>query len=686
MTRTQRAMRTGLAALAALALAAAPADAHLVRAASSFTPAGIVEPDAIAVDQATGDVYVAGEGSGNVEKFSATGAQETSFVSPFIDRPTGVAVDNSGGASEGDVYVADFKSGEKVVKLESSGKEAAGFTPITASSIPTGKPGAEMLWPWAVAVDPSNGNVVVADTVHHEIDIFSSSGVFISQFAASDSYLTGVAVGSDSEIFTSSEGAGAQEWSAADGYSTPTQIGPGGEQAYAIAADLSSGNILVNELEEPRSIEEYEASGTHQLLERFGRGLVEYAGSVAVDEATNTVYEAVISSGMVEVFGAPKALPEAVTGTPATGVTATAADVSGMVNPGGLPVTGCRFEYGTTTAYGSTAPCEQSPGSGTSAVTVTAGLAVHPDETYHYRLVAVNAIGAEDGEDETFQTETLEPALQSESASALTQTTATLDATIDPNDQATTYHFEYGTTTAYGTVIPVPDASIGSGYEAVNVGEELAGLQPGTTYHYRVIASNASSPAGGTIGADQMFTTPPLQPPVVSTGQAVSVGQSTATLTGTIDTQGFQTDYEFDLGTDTSYGTRIFGNAGSEPGIQTFTVALQGLMPGTTYHYRIAAANTFGTVYGVDVTFTTGTYPSAVLAAPVTPTLVPAIALAPEVSASKGAGKAASVKPVVRAARHERAQGRERREASGRGRKRRVDGAGHAHGVKRRSR
>jgi hypothetical protein len=205
-------------------------------------------------------------------------------------------------------------------------------------------------------------------------------------------------------------------------------------------------------------------------------------------------------------------------------------------------------------------------------------------------------------------------------------------------------------------VLPVPDASIGSGYGNVVVGEELTGLQPGTTYHFRVVATNATSPPGGTPGSDQTFTTPPPEPPVLSTGQAVGVAQNTATLTGTLDTQGFQTMYEFDIGTDTGYGTRIFGNAGSEPGTHTFTVTLQGLMPGTTYHYRIAATNTFGTVYGVDVTFTTSTYPSATLTAPVSEPFVPALLLAPAPSARSGAAKAANVKPAAHAAWHARAR------------------------------
>jgi hypothetical protein len=653
--------------LTAALLTAAPAGARIIRPVSSFTPVGVEGPHGVAVDQATGDLFVAGEGSHNVVEFSAGGTPFVSFVSPvFEEEPEDVAVDNSSGASKGDVYVAGFSLG--VVKLDSSGAQAAGFTPITASSIPAGDPGSEEFKPDGVAVNPENGDVVVADHSNEEVDIFSSSGAFVSQFPVSSS-LYGVAVGSDGEIFTAT-GAGALVWSAPS-YAAPVQIGPS-EPAYAIAVDLSTGNVLVNGPGEPRSVEEYEASGAHTLLLQFGSGLIEYSNGVAVDERTDTVYAPSPESGEVEVFGPSVRVPSVLTGTPATGVTSTTANVSGAINPEGSDVAGCSVEYGLSVSYGYTAVCSpQPPFTGVDAVPVAASLErLQPGKTYHYRLVAIAGGIPTYGEDETFATPAAAPAIADESVSALTQTSATLGALVNPDNQATTYRFEYGTSAAYGTVLPVPDAGVGSGYGNVAVGQRLTGLQADTTYHFRLVATNASSPAGGTAGPDQTFTTPPLEPPVLSTGQAVGVAQNTATLTGTIDARGHQTDYEFDFGTDTSYGTRIFGDAGAEPGVNTFSVTLQGLMPGTTYHYRVAATNTFGTSYGADVTFTTSTYPSALLSEPVAPVLLPAIVLAAEPvpgtsGRAKAKAKAASLAQKAGAARRA--------------------GGGHRHGRARRS-
>jgi streptogramin lyase len=88
---------------------------------------------------------------------------------------------------------------------------------------------------------------------------------------------------------------------------------------------------------------------------------------------------------------------------------------------------------------------------------------------------------------------------------------ATLNGMINPEGQPTTYHFEWGTTAAYGTQLPNPDASVGSDRGAHEVSLALTGLQPGTTYHYRLVASNCGGCASGTIaGRDQTFTTSPL--------------------------------------------------------------------------------------------------------------------------------------------------------------------------------
>ena len=87
-------------------------------------------------------------------------------------------------------------------------------------------------------------------------------------------------------------------------------------------------------------------------------------------------------------------------------------------------------------------------------------------------------------------------------AAGVSDTGATLNGQIAPNGHATSYHFEYGTTEDYGRSTASQDA--GNGVSGVPVSAGVGGLAPATTYHYRVVASNA----GGTVaGEDRRFTT-----------------------------------------------------------------------------------------------------------------------------------------------------------------------------------
>ncbi len=88
----------------------------------------------------------------------------------------------------------------------------------------------------------------------------------------------------------------------------------------------------------------------------------------------------------------------------ATSVSGSSATLNATVDPNGKPVSACSFEYGTTTAYGSSAPCTPAPGEGESAVAVAAQLSgLHPHTTYHFRIAATNEGGSAFGEDQTFQ-------------------------------------------------------------------------------------------------------------------------------------------------------------------------------------------------------------------------------------------------------------------------------------------
>ncbi len=193
----------------------------------------------------------------------------------------------------------------------------------------------------------------------------------------------------------------------------------------------------------------------------------------------------------------------------------------------------------------------------------------------------------------------LPPNVTTKAASSITSTSAKLNGTINPASQSTTWYFEFGTTTSYGTKTASKDA--GSGSRNVDVSMTISGLAAATTYHYRLVASNGT---GTTLGADQSFTT--NGPPAVTTGAAQGVAVTSATLTGSVDPKGLSTNWHFDYGTTTSYGSKTPSkSAGNHTGAVAVSAAIAGLAPGTTYHYRLVASSSAGTTTGSDLTFAT---------------------------------------------------------------------------------
>jgi hypothetical protein len=191
------------------------------------------------------------------------------------------------------------------------------------------------------------------------------------------------------------------------------------------------------------------------------------------------------------------------------------------------------------------------------------------------------------------------PTATTGSASNVTGTSATLRGTVNPNGEATTYRFDWGKTTGYGQ--QTSPTSAGSGTSGRTAAADITALSPGTAYHFRLTATNAS---GTSVGADQTFTTP--GPPTVSTGGASSVNPSSAVVNGTVNPQGFSTSYYFQYGTSTAYGIQNTpSGAGHGTGNVGVHATLTGLAPSTVYHYRIVAQNRGGTATGADQRFTT---------------------------------------------------------------------------------
>ena len=202
------------------------------------------------------------------------------------------------------------------------------------------------------------------------------------------------------------------------------------------------------------------------------------------------------------------------------------------------------------------------------------------------------------------------PAAATGPASDLTPTSVTLEETVTPNGESTQAGFDYGTSAAYGTSTPTQGA--GAGTAPVTLRLTVTGLTPGTTYHFRAVAANASGTAAG---QDATFTTPTPPPvpakPSTTTNAASAVSLTQATLSSSTDPNGQATRVSFDYGTSTAYGqATATQDAGSGTTAVTLKTTVKGLAENTTYHFRSRAVNASGTTLGADRTFTTSKPPA----------------------------------------------------------------------------
>ena len=279
-----------------------------------------------------------------------------------------------------------------------------------------------------------------------------------------------------------------------------------------------------------------------------------------------------------------------------------AATLNGSVNPNYLS-TEVIFEWGTTTQYGNIINALQSPITGNTLVNVSTDLTgLAAGTTYHFRIVAINESGITNSNDTTFTTLGKVPAISSEEASDIQVNTASLNGSVNPNYLTTTVVFEWGTTTQYENTITALQSPL-TGSTPINVSADLTGLAAGTTYHFRIVATNES---GITNGNDTTFTTLGRKP-AISSQEASDIQVNTASLNGSVNPNYLPTTVVFEWGTTTGYGNTIPARQSPVTGSSIVNVdeSISGLTEGTTYHFRIKATNELGTIIGSDSKFTT---------------------------------------------------------------------------------
>jgi hypothetical protein len=150
-------------------------------------------------------------------------------------------------------------------------------------------------------------------------------------------------------------------------------------------------------------------------------------------------------------------------------------------------------------------------------------------------------------------------------------------------------------------------ASMGTDEDWYNVSQDVIGLTPGQTYHYRFVATTDGAQH---VGPDRTFDVPNGDHPLAKTAKAIRVHDGSATLTGEMNALGIPTRFYFELGEDTNYNVAIPG-----PGVyaewggvyeypRPATRDVTGLVSGKTYHFRLVVATLdFDLTYGDDATF-----------------------------------------------------------------------------------
>ena len=442
---------------------------------------GATNPTAIAVDSSHGSLYVINRvntnGPETLFKFNAAGVKEnfeckTSECQKYVkgDEITGTYGAGAGGAlavnpTDGDIYVmtvtSTYQGQPGAIEYGPSGQF---IREITGQGVPVppGSTHSPLFDIEGLAVDPVNGDLAVSLTYPNglssfagAVDEFDPSGRFVGQIVeAAGKPLSG---------------------------------------AQAVAFD-SKGHLYV--ADRPSLGENGLGAGVVNVYEEGG-----FLPSVRAAAVTHAAQASVVLNGSVD---------------PESGV-----DLDRASHQAGIA--DCHFEYLTEEQFdkegGFSSPrVEDAPCSKPTAVEIGEGEAFVPVEasisgltsgvTYRYRLSATQA-GPRGGRPEYSAvlafTAPAVPKVESVSAANISSTFADLEAKIDPRGAATSYHFEYDTrpytgVEPHGTSVPVPDAAIGLGGAAGNssesVSQHVGPLTPGTTYYFRVVASNA-------VGADE---------------------------------------------------------------------------------------------------------------------------------------------------------------------------------------
>jgi hypothetical protein len=440
--------------------------------------AGLGEDSCNLAADSEGNVYVAKHPEGPVKKYEALQFGSPEASGTLIDEKGGtLAVDPAG--SDDELYVDE---GHDIAQYDSSGDLLGRFGSAGAGALEPGSHG--------LAVDHSSGEVYISSPVETfgsgVVDIYSPDIILPDAHTEAASHLQTTSATLNGVVNPDGEGSATCQFEYATS-SAYEETGSYGQNA-ACAQTVLSGTSPV--------------AVTADLGALTPDTTYHYRLAATNKNGTNDSQDAIFTTP------GPPTIQDAFS----EGVAHTSATLEALINPGGLE-THYRFEYGLSTAYGTSVPVPDGIiAAGFADAPVSANLTgLSSGVTYHFRIVAVNADSPTpiDGPDGTFTT--VPPArIEGEAVSAVSAESATLQASIDPLGTDTHYYFQYGTSSCAANPSPctdvpsAPGTDIGSGESFEALSTHLQGLASDTTYHYRVVASNTF---GSSAGPERTFRT-----------------------------------------------------------------------------------------------------------------------------------------------------------------------------------
>lgn len=459
-----------------------------------------------------------------------------------------------------------------VAAFAPSALAATGLEPAGSFASGPGAGDGQLDMPKRVAVESSTGNVLVVDQNNDRVQVFEPAGnSYLAQFGAGvldDPF--GVAIDQDSgDVYVSSAANGQVVKFNTDGAATPTYTvdaaftSPGaeiGSFAAPLAFDQPNDRLLVADPSDDQ-IERYTETGTSDPYPTTFDGTTSGTAFTALkDIATDDDGDVLAVDGeRIERFAANATHTTTLTGHPATPDLITAIPDTNEV----LVAHNGFFTPGAIYRFDGDQYADSYDGGAPDALNgILAGLAIRDGDPRRLYIATdalfgfFGAVGVR-----AYEAFTVQPPLIAGTTASPGEVGARLGGSVDPNRVVATYHFEYGETVAYGRTYPATPTRIAAGNSPVTVSRVIGGLRRGTTYHYRLVATNAG---GTTEGPDAVFTTKLARAP----GGDGSPGRAYEQVTP-VDKRGVEIETRFPATVGPEGNAIAYTTLGSFPGADT---------------------------------------------------------------------------------------------------------------------